>query len=67
MDNEHKIPYYLTIGMYGNYRWKNIEFGARINNLANMVNYYNAMVDNGVEYYFREAGINFFADLKFYF
>lgn len=67
MDNEHKIPYYLTIGMYGNYRWKNIEFGARINNLGDRVNYYNAMVDNGVEYYFREACINFFADLKFYF
>ena len=69
MDNEHKIPYYLTIGMYGNYRWKNIEFGARINNLGNKVNYYNAIYDKDAdtEYYFREACINFFADLKFYF
>ena len=69
MDNEHKIPYYLTIGMYGNYRWKNIEFGARINNLGNKVNYYNAIYDKDTdtEYYFREACINFFADLKFYF
>ena len=69
MDNEHKIPYYLTIGMYGNYRWKNIEFGARINNLGNKVNYYNAIYDKDTdtEYYFREACINFFIDLKFYF
>ena len=69
MDNEHKIPYYLTIGMYGNYRWKNIEFGARINNLGNKINYYNAIYDKDTdtEYYFREACINFFADLKFYF
>lgn len=69
MDNEHKIPYYLTIGMYGNYRWKNIEFGARINNLGNKVNYYNAIYDKDtdIEYYFREACINFFVDIKFYF
>ena len=72
--NEHVIPYYLTFNFYGNYRYKNVEFGLRVNNLTNRVNYYNAAegVDQATQlvptiYWFREAGINFFADLKFYF
>lgn len=64
--NEYEIPYYLTFNLYGNYRWKNIEGGLRVNNIFNKINYYNAAV--GVDtLWFREAGINFFVDLKYYF
>lgn len=66
-DNEHEIPDYLTFGFFMSNRYKNIEYGIRCNNIFNRVNYYNAMVDSGVEYYFREAPANVFADLKFYF
>lgn len=65
--NEYEIPYYLTLNLYGNYRYKNIEFGLRINNLLNKINYYNAAIGATDELWFRESGINFFADLKFYF
>lgn len=64
--NEYEIPAYLTFNAYGRYRYKNVEVGARVNNILNRTNYYNAAL--GVEeLFFREAGINFFADLKFYF
>lgn len=64
--NEYEIPYYLTFNAYGNYRYNNIEVGARANNIFNKVNYYNAAL--GVDtMWFREAGTSFFVDLKFYF
>lgn len=64
--NEFEIPYFLTFNVYGNYRYKNVEVGAHINNIFNKINYYNAAV--GVDtMWFREAGTNFFVDLKFYF
>ena len=66
-ENKYEIPYYLTFNLYGNYRYKNVEFGLRVNNLFNKINYYNA-AEGAVELlWFREAGTNFFADLKFYF
>lgn len=64
--NEYEIPAYLTFNAYGSYRYKNFEVGLRINNILNKTNYYNAAL--GVEeLFFREAGTNFFADLKIYF
>ena len=66
-DNRYEIPYYLTFNFYGNYRYKNIEFGLRVNNLLNKVNYYNAALGVIDVLWFREAGTNFFANLKFYF
>ncbi|MBQ3414630.1 MAG: TonB-dependent receptor plug domain-containing protein [Clostridia bacterium] len=66
-NNEMEIPYHLTFNLYGNYRWRNIEFGARVNNLLNKVNYYNCAVGATDLLWFRDAGTNFFIDLKFYF
>jgi len=66
-NNKYEIPYYLTFNFYGNYRYKNVEFGLRVNNLLNRVNYYNAAEGATELLWFREAGTNFFADLKFYF
>lgn len=66
-NNKYEIPYYLTFNFYGNYRYKNVEFGLRVNNLLNRINYYNAAEGATELLWFREAGTNFFADLKFYF
>lgn len=64
--NEYEIPYFFTLNFYGNYRIKNFEIGLRLNNITNRINYYNAAI--GVDtLWFREAGINFFTDLKYYF
>lgn len=65
--NEHKIPAYHTFNFYGNYRLKNWELGARVNNFTNKVNYFNAAEGATDMLWFRDAGINFFVDLKFYF
>ena len=65
--NIYEIPYYLTLNLYGNYRYKNWEVGARVNNLLNKVNYYNAAEGATDLLWFRDGGINFFVDLKFYF
>lgn len=66
-NNTYEIPYYLTFNFYGNYRIKNWEFGARVNNLLNRANYFNAAEGATDLLWFRDAGINFFVDLKFYF
>lgn len=66
-DNQYEIPYYMTFNLYGNYRHKMFEFGLRVNNLLNRVNYYNAAIGATDCLYFREAGTNFFADVKIYF
>lgn len=66
-ENEHEVPYYMTFNLYGNYRYKMFEFGVRVNNLLNRVNYYNAALGATDMLYFREAGTNFFADIKIYF
>ena len=66
-DNQYEIPYYMTFNLYGNYRYKMFEFGLRVNNLLNRVNYYNAAIGATDCLYFREAGTNFFADVKIYF
>ena len=66
-ENEHEVPYYMTFNLYGNYRYKMFEFGVRVNNILNRVNYYNAALGATDVLYFREAGTNFFADIKIYF
>ena len=73
-DNQYEIPEYLTFNVYANYRYKNIEIGGHINNIFNKVNYYNSAigVDQATQmiptiYWFREAGTNFYGDVKFYF
>jgi len=65
--NTFEIPYYLTLNLYGNYRYKKWEVGARVNNLLNRINYYNAAESATELLWFRNAGTNFFVDLKFYF
>lgn len=65
--NTLEIPYYLTFNLYGNYRYKSWEIGARVNNLLNRVNYYNAAEGATDLLWFRDGGTNFFVDLKFYF
>ena len=66
-ENQHEIPYYMTLNLYGTYKYKNLEFGLRVNNITNRVNYYNAALGSFDKLYFREAGTNFFADVKIYF
>ena len=54
------------ISLNATYPIKNFEIGLRLNNITNRINYYNAAI--GVDtLWFREAGINFFTDLKYYF
>ena len=66
-NNEYEIPEYLTFNIYGNYRIKNIEIGARVNNIFNRTNYINAAVGATDILWFRNAGTSVFGDVKFYF
>lgn len=67
MNNTEEIPEYLTFNVYGNYRIKNIEIGARVNNIFNRTNYYNAAEGATSLLWFRDAGTSVFGDVKFYF
>jgi iron complex outermembrane receptor protein len=70
-DNTLKIPNFFTLNIYGSYIYKKAEFGARINNITNKVNYFNAVDSRGTSVndilWFRNGGINFMADIKYYF
>lgn len=66
-NNDHEIPEYLTFNAYGSYKIANVEFGARINNIFNRTNYYNATEGATGLLWFREAGTNIGADIKYYF
>lgn len=66
-DNEYEIPEFLQFNLFGNYRYKNIEFSGRINNLFNRTNYINAAVGANDILWFRNAGTSVFGDIKFYF
>ena len=70
-DNQYEIPHYLTFNLYGSYRYKKVEFGARINNIFNRTNYFNAVNSIGTSIndilWFRNGGTNFMADVKYYF
>lgn len=67
LDNNYEIPYYLTFNLYGSYRYKNAEFGARVNNIFNRTNYFNAAMGAKELLWFRNGGTNFVADIKYYF
>ena len=66
-DNQYEIPEYLTFNLYGSYRYKQVEFGARVNNVFNKTNYYNAAMGATELLWFRNGGTNFFVDAKYYF
>ena len=66
-NNQYEIPEYLTFNLYGSYRYKQVEFGARVNNIFNKTNYYNAAIGANELLWFRNGGTNFFMDVKYYF
>ena len=69
MTNEYSVPEHLSFNLKGAYRInKSLEVSARVNNIFNKTNYYNAAVgSDGDLLWFRNAGSSVFADLKFYF
>lgn len=67
-ENLYEIPDYLTFNLYGSYRYKHFEFGARLNNLFNRTNYFNmALGANNQKLWFKNGGRNVFVDVKYYF
>ena len=66
-DNIYSIPEYLTFNAYGSYRYKKAEFGARVNNIFNKTNYFNATMGANELLWFRNGGTNVFFDIKYYF
>ena len=69
MANEYSVPEHLSFNLKGAYRInKSLEVSARVNNIFNKTNYYNAAVGaDGDLLWFRNAGTSVFGDLKFYF
>lgn len=68
MSNEQSIPYLWTLNLHGSYNYRNFVFGLRVNNLTNKVNYSTGVVnDIGKMMYFRNAGTNFIASVKYVF
>jgi iron complex outermembrane receptor protein len=68
MSNEYSIPYLWTLNFHSSYRYQKFEFGMRINNLTNRVNYcMGTLNDIGQILYFRNAGTNFVASVKYVF
>ena len=68
MANEYTIPYLWTLNFHGSYNYKDFEFGVRVNNLTNKVNYSTGVVnDMGKMMYFRNAGTNIMLSVKYIF
>jgi iron complex outermembrane receptor protein len=68
ISNDYSIPYLWTLNFQGLYKYQNLEFGLRVNNLTNRVNYCTGFVnDIGQLLYFRNAGTNFIASIKYVF
>ena len=68
MANEYSIPCLWALNFHGTYNYRDFEFGVRVNNLTNRVNYCSGAVnDMGQMMYFRNAGINFMASVKYIF
>jgi iron complex outermembrane receptor protein len=68
MENKYSIPYLWTLNFHGLYRYKDFEFGVRINNITNKINYCTAAVNEmGKLLYFRNAGTNFNISVKYLF
>jgi hypothetical protein len=56
------------LNFHGTYNYRDFEFGVRVNNLTNKVNYSTGVVnDMGKMMYFRNAGTNFVASVKYNF
>ena len=68
MSNEYTIPYLWTLNFHGSYKYRDFEFGARVNNITNRINYCNGSVNEiGQLMYFRNAGTNFIISVKYIF
>ena len=68
MGNEYSIPYLWTLNFHGSYKYRDFEFGVRVNNITNRVNYCSGAVnDIGQMMYFRNAGTNFVISVKYIF
>ena len=68
MKNEYSIPCVWMLDFHGLYRYRDFEFAMRVNNMTNKTNYINGVVnDMGQLLYFRNAGINFIASIKYIF
>jgi iron complex outermembrane receptor protein len=66
--NEYSLPYLWTLNFHGMYRYRDVEFGVRVNNLTNKVNYCTGAInDKGEMLYFRNAGTNFNVSIKYIF
>ena len=66
--NENSIPYLLTVNLYADYKVGNSEFGIRLNNVTDRVNYTNAAIGAGGQVlYFRNAPMNFNVFVKYSF
>ena len=66
-NNKYKIPEYLVFNLNGSYKFKNIEVGARINNIFNKTNYCKAEQGATELLWFRECGTTIFGDVKIFF
>ena len=68
MANEYSIPCLWALNFHGTYNYRDFEFGVRVNNLTNRVNYCSGAVnDIGQMMYFRNAGTNFVISVKYIF
>ena len=68
MSNEYTIPYLWTLNFHGSYKYRDFEFGARVNNITNRINYCNGSVNEiGQLMYFRNSGTNFIISVKYIF
>lgn len=68
MGNDFTLPDFLTLNLYGSYRIKDFEIGARLNNFTNRRNFNNGAVGAGnTMLYFPTAGINGLVNLKYFF
>ena len=68
MANIYSIPYMWSLNLHAMYRYRHFEFGVRINNLTNRINYCTGAVNNlGQLLYFRNAGTNFNVSIKYTF
>ena len=68
ISNENSIPYLFTLNTYADYSISNWNFGIRLNNITNKINYTTAMIGaNNNILYFRNAPININVFIKHFF
>jgi iron complex outermembrane receptor protein len=56
--NEHQLPSYALLSVYGGIKWKGFEVKGRVNNLLNELILTNAIMSGTDPYYFALAGTN---------